>query len=525
MNRRGPLLATATLISTAALTGSATESVAAPRTLPVYAVQRTGLDARQADALRRAFGLDRVERAADGSVSFVDQNAFQFVPTTPGPATRPDEDGDTAVTRLDVAGFRSLRVLPPGLASLRTLRGLAAAGLVPSGGRARSDHTTLEAVSTTGTPIVSGPVDTSTSYSFTLGGVPLEGPGAKVRVSYDGRGRVTQLRYATRSVVPAGAVPVLDLSAGARRCAAWLGAGRYRATYAYEAPELSTTLERLAPSIRCAGTDPTGAARQIDYVPAAVNAVRPTPPPLGPPRPRPAHPTEVGGTVDVGSEGTGVCSGLAHTGENLKAFGDEFKARSIPVRFSYLDFAAWEDDFKDPTLGGHDSDWTDNVDLAYWQGHGSPNGFSLCASEDDKSMSRTDARWGNTDVEWMSLFTCLILKGVDDGNTNLAWWQRWGSAFDGLHQINSFHTVSKHSAKHGGIYARYLLRSGPAMVRNAWARASIDDQPSDVSYASMGPIGPNGSVTMNDYFHGKGPVGADIPRTQLTGWWYLRGWS
>jgi phosphate acetyltransferase len=37
--------------------------------LPVYAVQRSGLDARQADALRRAFGLDRVERAADGSVS------------------------------------------------------------------------------------------------------------------------------------------------------------------------------------------------------------------------------------------------------------------------------------------------------------------------------------------------------------------------------------------------------------------------------------------------------------------------
>jgi hypothetical protein len=522
MNRSGPLLATATLISTAALTGTATATSAAPgaKTLPVYAVQRSGLDARQADALRRAFGLDRVERAADGSVSFIDQQAFQLVPTAAGPATRPDEDGDTAVTRLDVAAFRALKVLEPAAATRRTVLGLATSGLLPSGGRARSDHTTLEAVSTTGAPIVSGPVDTTTSYSFTLAGLPLQGPGAKVRISYDGHGRVTQLRYATRTVVPAGAVPVLDLTAAARRCSDWLGAGRYQASYAYEAPDLSTKITRLAPSIRCAGIDANGAARQIAFVPAALTAARPTLPPLGPPRP--AGIPEVGGTIDVGSEGTGVCAGLAHTGENLKSFGDEFKARSIPVKFSYLDFAAWEDDFKDPTLGGHDSTWTDNVDMTYWQGHGSPNGFSLCSSVDDKSMSRTDARWGNTDVEWMSLFTCLILKGVDG---NLAWWQRWGNAFDGLHQINSFHTISYHSAKHGGIYARYLLRSSPSMVRTAWALASIDDQPADVSYASMGPIGTAGSVTLNDYFHGKGPVGADIPKTQLTGWWYLRGWS
>src|ERR1043165_4442483 len=168
MNRRGPLLATATLVGTAALAGPATQASAAPMNLPVFTVQRSGLDARQADALRRAFGLDRVERAADGSVSFIDQNNFEFVPTTPGPATRPDEDGDTAVTRLDVAAFRSLRVLPTGLASLRTQRGLAAAGLVPFGGRVHSDHTTLEAVSTTGAPIVSGPVDTSDRKSTRL---------------------------------------------------------------------------------------------------------------------------------------------------------------------------------------------------------------------------------------------------------------------------------------------------------------------------------------------------------------------
>jgi hypothetical protein len=30
---------------------------------------------------------------------------------------------------------------------------------------------------------------------------------------------------------------------------------------------------------------------------------------------------------------------------------------------------------------------------------------------------------------------------------------------------------------------------------------------------------------MNEYFHGKGPIGPDIDRSEITGFWYLRGSS
>jgi len=55
--------------------------------------------------------------------------------------------------------------------------------------------------------------------------------------------------------------------------------------------------------------------------------------------------------------------------------------------------------------------------------------------------------------------------------------------------------------------------------------ASIDDQPGDVVWASMGAIGPNGSVNLNDYFWNRGSVGPDIEAGAVTGWWYLRGVS
>jgi hypothetical protein len=41
----------------------------------------------------------------------------------------------------------------------------------------------------------------------------------------------------------------------------------------------------------------------------------------------------------------------------------------------------------------------------------------------------------------------------------------------------------------------------------------------------MGPIGAGGAVNLNDYFWNKGAVGADIPASAVTGYWYLSGSS
>ncbi|HET9518137.1 MAG TPA: DUF6345 domain-containing protein [Actinoplanes sp.] len=499
---------------------------AGPATLPVYAVRSAGLTDKQVAALGKALGVRKLSRSADGSVQYA-AKTFLDVPTkTTGRGA--DEDGNpTATTVLDTAKLRKLKPISAKRALSKVKRALAAARLTPTGAQATAGNTTLETVDTNGRKGVSAALDTTVTYSFTLGDLPYVGPGAKIRVAFDAKGAVTGLNFSNRSLVEVGAVAVPDAAGALARCrAATRGQIDVRtALPIYWAPALSTRMMKLEPSFQCAGVDATGSASQIVVVPAALDAVLPPPPATQAPRPElPTPQARAFGRADVGSEGTGVCSGLDHTGTNLAAFNNGFSSRGIPVEFSWLDHNAWEQDFKDAAFSGDDHNYTDHVDMTYWQGHGSPTGFSFsgCSSNDDTKLANTDARWGNGDVEWMSLFTCLVLEGESGGQ---AWWQRWGNAFHGLHQLNSFHTVSFHSSVHGGIYANYLLRSNPLRVRSAWAQASIDDQPSSVLWASMGAIGPGGSVNMNDYFWGKGSVGPDIPAAQKTGYWYLRGTS
>jgi hypothetical protein len=531
-------LALSGLAGSTLLVAAGSPAGAAHTELPVYEVQESGLRPDQAELLRGALGLEQLDLADDGSVRFTDENTFGHVPTVETGKGEPDEDGNaTTASALDLEALKELKPLDPDQALAQTGKALEAAGLLPAGARATAGHTTFEAVDANGESIASTPLDTTVTYSFTLGDLPYEGPGAKIRVSYDSQGAVTQLAYNTRTLGEAGTVPVLDPIDGRRRCAEALGGSiRVRAaTYAYHAPKLSEALSRLEPSFRCSGVAADGTPAQVVFVPAAVDATLPPLPPPPPPREDAKTYvqqmfTQAYGLADVGSEGTGPCSGLPHTGTNLGSFNGQFSSRGIPVEFSWLDQNAWEDDFKDPVFNGHDSDWTDHVDMTYWQGHGSPTGFSFsgCSSIDDTFMANTEARWGNGDLEWMSLFTCLVLAEEDGGQR---WWQRWGNAFHGLHQINSFHTVSYHSASHGGTYANYMLRTpflwwnNPMPVRSAWAQASIDDQPSSVVWATMGPIGPGGLVNLNDYFWGKGAVGPDVPASQVSGYWYVSGSS
>lgn len=516
-------------------------AAATSMTMAVFDVRSTGLTGRQAARLGKALGIRRLARAGDGSVRFAAQDGFLAVPTkTAGRGE--DEDGNPTTTSvLDQAALKRIRTLPARRALDRVRRALASTRLSPAGGRAVAGATTLKTVDGQGQPTADVALDTTVSYTFTLAGVPYEGPGAKVRVAFDGRGAVTNLAYSTRTLARGEFVPVLDAEAAARRCGAALGDGvRVSAAVpAYHAPALTVRATRIEPSFRCSGVTADGTPTQVVFVPAAVDAVLPEMPPPPPPREPSTGPStgaphsrasQAFGVADVGSEGTGPCSGLPHTGANLASFNNRFAAAGVGVEFSWRDQNAWEQDFKDPALGGDDSDWTDHVDMTYWQGHGAPTGFSFagCSSNDDTFLANTDARWGNGDVEWMSLFTCQILQQEAGGQR---WWQRWGPAFAGLHQINSFHTVSYHSASHGGTFANYLLRrpflgwNKPMPVRSAWAQASIDDQPPSVVWASMGPIGAGGAVNLDDYFWGKGAVGPDVPAAAVTGWWYLSGMS
>ncbi|MEA2560541.1 MAG: hypothetical protein QOH06_2045 [Acidobacteriota bacterium] len=503
----------------------------AQRTLPVFTVSKAGLTGAESARLQKAFGLGQVVRNSAGVVRYVDPTSFLALPTVALPAKEVKrEEGErdkVLLERLDLEAIGRLRVRDPKEALAATEKALRTAGLLPEGASPDASHTRFEAVDAQGKRLADQALDTAVSYRFTLGGLPLQGPGAKVRVAYGPDGKVTQLAYAVRRFAPAGKIAVLDPDKGRQRCAEWShtpGGSRSKvaaADLAYYAPALAAKVTRLEPSYRCRLVDENGASAQVFFVPAAVNARRPALPVAQPAR-RASAMALAANPIEVGSEGTGPCSGLPSTGINVGAFNSHMASGGVPVAFSWLDANAWEDDWKEPSLAGHDSNWVDDVDMAYWQGHGSPEGFSLsgCSSIDDTSVEHADARWGNRDAEWMSLFTCLILAEESGGQR---WWQRWGPTFQGLHQINSFHTVSYHSAVHGGIYAEYL--KSPQKVVSAWAQTSIDDQPAEVVWASMGVIGPGGLVNYNDFFWGRGPVGPDVPAAQITGFWRLSGSS
>lgn len=512
-------------------------------TATVYEVVAHGLSPSEAELLQEAFAVREMALDDFGVARYVDEDAFLSLPMKTIEAIEHDSEGDATFVfeSFDFNAIADMRVLNRQDAVARTGETLSSLELLPRWAEAATSHTLFEATNTDGETLADQPIDTAVSYRFRLGEAPLEGPGAKIRVAFDGAGQVTQLLYSMRRLEPTAEVPIVGREEAVERCANWnVGSDRYReqdvigATLAYYAPPLSNRIDRLEPSYRCETRYPNGAVGQVYFVPALVDATRPELPETEQER-RPttaaslSEPTAaLVGRVDVGSEGTGPCSGLPNTAANVAGFNNRMSSAGVTVQFSWVDANAWEDDWKDPAFNGNDSSWVDDVDMAYWQGHGWPEGFSFsgCSSIDDTSMTNDDARWGNRDVEWVSLFTCLVLDAESGGES---WAQRWGSAFHRLHQINSFDTVSYHSSQHGGIYANYLVRrpflwwNDPMKVRQAWAQASIDDQPQQVVWATMGVIGSGGLVNYNDYFWGRGSVGPDVPAAQITGYWRLSG--
>jgi len=460
-------------------------------TAPVYLVRSLGLSGAQAAKLQEAFGLKTILRQSDGSVRYADQAAFGRLPGQRLTDAQFDKDEggmETVAEGFDFEKIKALPVLPNTDALARAERSLKAVGLRPANVRASVANTQFNAVGIKGESIIARkPIDTVVSYRFLLNGIPLEGPGAGLRIAYLGDGSVSQLSYARLTTSVNESVPVLDNLGAMERCAAALGGNAKigKATLAYYAPPLETKPVTLEPMFRCEGGNAFGGALQA-------------------------------------LQGLFVEEDRVIRDAGFREFG------GYPVQFSWVDANAWESDWKDPQFDGNDSGWVDDVDMAYWQGHGEPFGFhfSNCSNHHDTVLSNTDAKWGNRDAEWMALFTCLILKQTEGGQ---AWWQRWSSAFDGLHMILSFDTVSYHSASHGVTFANYMVRSPflwwnqPMTVLQAWIQASIDDQPEVVRWAVMGPIGTGGATNQGDYFWGKGSVGPDIRGGQITGYWWMAG--
>lgn len=201
----------------------------------------------------------------------------------------------------------------------------------------------------------------------------------------------------------------------------------------------------------------------------------------------------------------------------------------VVKRFNWTGVNSWERDFKDtgtwPT--GLDYLYADAVDQTFYVGHGWGGGVTFESSHDDGDLLYTDVpgAWGNGDLEWMVLLSCQVLNASEGG---VAWWQRWGPAFDGLHLLLGYQTNAAANTQTARAFADYQLGRNffgvvtiTLPIRAAWCQAKREEQPNDREAVVMGVIGPSGLSNYNDYFWSKGPVGPDLRGSNIRGYWRL----
>jgi hypothetical protein len=514
--------------------------------LPVYDVIESGIDearaARLAEALglaENALGKGRV-LAEDGAIRSLDAERFQRVPTRMIPAEepRPDERGLPTARNdraLDFDALAALRVLPDDEALTRVRTALSSAA-VPSLQRLSVSHSTFEAVTKEGIEEASVALDTQVDGVFELEGQRLVGPGAKLKVVFDGEGVVTQMVYATRKLARGEEVAIVPPSQARRLCEEAFGAmGDVSVTseLVYYAPPLSKRVGRIYPHYVCGGTAQVG-GREISLrrimVPALLEPAKADlsvetreATALAPAAMGGGAPTSslVASGSSVGTEWIGHCGGLSGSSENANGFAGVFASNGAAVPFNRGNHDAKEKNFKDPTKGGNDDEFADDVDMTFFTGHAHPDGFLFCSSDTDQDLTFQDARWGQTGVEWMVVAACDLLHGENpEGKT---WSERWGRAFEGLHLLLAYSNESYDNETEGTDLATYLLVNGLS-VRQAWVQAATNSQPSDTNYAFMGTYGSNGSMpNYDDHFWGMGSVGNDQTGDEIKGFWRIKG--
>lgn len=223
--------------------------------------------------------------------------------------------------------------------------------------------------------------------------------------------------------------------------------------------------------------------------------------------------TQAAGRFDAGSEWVGLSQGLGGSRDNVGGFVQKFRDHGYPVQFNFGDFAAWEEDFKQVSMGGNDDNYVDDVDMVFYTGHANGDLFTFPGARDDGALVYTEAAYGEKELEWLVIAACGPLQRESGG---LHLFERWGTRFKGLHLLMGYATVSNDNTIEGRKLGGFLLDEHLTM-RLAWAKTAAAAQPSSVIYAYMGVIGAGGLSNSNDHYWGHGTVGPDI-RT-ITGYW------
>ena len=255
----------------------------------------SGAELTQADAdrLAQALGLgsEWPWELIDGNITYIDRERVLALPVIDGGAGPDDVDGATTIRKLDIAALAALTVLPDDEAIARAEDSLRNAGLAPQGRLPVASHTRFELLDTNQNSLLAPTdIDTVVSYTFSLNGIPVEGPGARIVLSFDADGNVALVHYAWREVTSGEEVELLPqsaiMSAVAARLETTLDPAGLPAGFTiddmelvYYAPPLTIAAEKLYPHYRVQASRDTGDGEEVlqvrdFYVPAFSQPLR-----------------------------------------------------------------------------------------------------------------------------------------------------------------------------------------------------------------------------------------------------------
>ncbi|MBA7671679.1 hypothetical protein ES703_79839 [subsurface metagenome] len=128
------------------------------------------------------------------------------------------------------------------------------------------------------------------------------------------------------------------------------------------------------------------------------------------------------------------------------------------------DGSAWEKHFKSVYRGGWDYLYADNVDLVMFCGHGDVGKLIFGgSSQDDEYLYGFEADWGDKDLEWVLLESCLALQN-DDGYPSDKSSGDFANALNGVRLICG---AADSIYGNNGQYVGELLAAGWS-VTDAW---------------------------------------------------------
>ena len=176
------------------------------------------------------------------------------------------------------------------------------------------------------------------------------------------------------------------------------------------------------------------------------------------------------GVLEVGVEwvnnyhGWDGCGNLANTGNDANGLVYQLSTLGGAItRFNWGNDNAWENDWH-----GNPA-YIDEVDLAYFSGHGSSGGIYFGSSMSDHTLSiPTDCQstWGKKDLDWLALSACQTMT-----NHNAI-----ANCMNGSRLTLGFVTTMTDSANFGSWFGWYL-RNGYTFY-NAFFNSVWQDQPS-----------------------------------------------